>query len=144
MSRIAHNIRWGLIVGLFFGVFFSIIATVLVALGSGRRSAGTETYSLPALLALYLGSGIIAGLMFGIMRPLARWRAGAILIGLICALVVGIAVGILIDGLPSSWDDASWFTLVLWTIVWGVLLGNSFWKHPLPELKEFRRSKRLM
>ena len=126
------NIRWGVTIGAFFGGIYCAIAIAFAALGSQPRDMNDAPVQLPYLLVLYVSVGLIVGAVVGLLRPLARWRAGAISIGVLCAFVIGFCFVVAMSGLPIGWARNDWITLWIFTAVFGVAGGNSFWKEPLP------------
>ncbi|HEU5077078.1 MAG TPA: hypothetical protein VFU02_22965 [Polyangiaceae bacterium] len=96
-----RNVLRGLAWGAAAAFIYSIIALLLFALGEARGEAPPADYpSLPALVASYTAGFLAAGLLVGLLRPLARFPLGAMLLGALGALCVYGAVGIPVLGFP--------------------------------------------
>ena len=83
------------------------------------------------MIGTYFFGGTAAGVVVGVLRPLARWRAGAIVVGIIAAFFVVLGIGVARSGLPSRWTSADWFALTVLSIFFGAFAGNHFWKDPI-------------
>jgi energy-converting hydrogenase Eha subunit B len=83
------------------------------------------------VIGTYFFGGISAGVAVGLLKPLARWRAGAILVGIIAAFFVFLGIVVAADGLPSRWGSDQWTTLIVLPILFGTFAGNRFWKDPI-------------
>lgn len=82
-------------------VIYSIIALLLFALGEARGKAPPADFpSLSAIVVSYAAGFLTAGLLVGLLRPLARFPLGAMLLGALGALCVYGAVGVPVLGFP--------------------------------------------
>jgi hypothetical protein len=50
----------------------------------GAFEAGHTT--LPKLIAAYVASGLVVGVVVGLLLPLARWKSGAAVIGMVATI----------------------------------------------------------
>jgi hypothetical protein len=101
MARIAANIRWGLRGGLWVAAVLSgYVVMLYVARGSAPFVANSTT--LPQVLLLYAAGGLAGGILVGLLRPLTRWRAGAVFTGVLTAALVYDGA---IRAVTGSWVD---------------------------------------
>lgn len=104
---LATNLRWGVIAGLFFACFYSLFVTGLYLLrGSAPFEANETTYGQVVLS--YFGTGIVAGALVGLLRPLLRWRLGAVVVGVVAAFAVFVGISLVDQGGFSQWDAGTW------------------------------------
>jgi hypothetical protein len=124
---IRDDLRWGLGIAAFFIAFYALIAVVLYFL-RGADSFEAQGLSLPRLLLAYLGGGVVAGCILGLLRPLTRWRLGAALVGVAVALPVFLGIGLALFGMPSTWDSSVWGAMVGAAVLLGSVGGADSWK----------------
>jgi len=117
-ERIAWGVRWGLA----FGFVYALYPVVAFLFGGDARF---EEHGLSAigLSALYLVTGVIGGAIVGILRPLARDRAGAALVGAITMIVVCAGFGVALFGMPWTWDSGDTMSVLTAGVLLGVLCG---------------------
>lgn len=119
-STLSKNVRWGVANGALFAAVFSCLVALV------RAPTGELTGSrLLLVISTYFASGISAGLVVGILRPWTRRRAGAILVGIVAAVPVGIAVQLAYD--VTSQKHFRWPILALFTVIAGPLGGWIRW-----------------
>jgi hypothetical protein len=91
----------GLAWGAAAAVVYSIIALLLFALGEARGEAPPAHFpSLSSIVVSYAAGFLAAGTLVGLLRPLARFPLGAMLLGALGALCVYGAVGVPVLGFP--------------------------------------------
>ena len=91
----------GLAWGAAAAVIYSMIALLLFALGEARGETPPADFpSLSAIVVGYTAGFLAARLLVGILRPLARFPLGAMLLGALGALCVYGAVGVPVPGFP--------------------------------------------
>ena len=118
--RLSRDIRWGVANGALFAAVLSGLVAIV------RAPSGELTGSrLWLVIATYFASGISAGLVVGILRPWTRRRIGAVLVGIVAAVPVGIAIGLAYD--MTSQQHFSWLVLLLFTVIAGPLGGWIRW-----------------
>src|SRR5438046_1402595 len=81
-STSMKNILSGAKVGAVFGLLYCLVAVGIFAV-QGNEPFEHNQVTLPAVLALYLCSGILAGAIVGALKPLTRTKPGAMLVGLV-------------------------------------------------------------
>jgi hypothetical protein len=59
------------------------------------------------LVLVYLGGGLLGGLVVGLLRPLTRSHLGAALVGVVATVPVGVAVRFLRYGLAAGATERS-------------------------------------
>lgn len=116
-----HAIRDRLAVSIALGVLFAgVLALWVTAVRIfGGRSAFEELgASYPVVVLTYLGSGVVGGIIVGLLLPITRWRVGVAFVGFLVGVATFSAVGLSITGFEGwSSDD------VLIAILGGLALG---------------------
>jgi predicted membrane protein len=79
---------------------------LILALVRGASPFAAAGTSLGAILCAYFAAGLVAGALFGILRPLGRTGVGAAALGIVVAFPVLSAVGLALE------DPARWLTRV--------------------------------
>ena len=117
-ASIIGGIRSGASMSVGVAVFATIIFLVAAAFaGNGAESEPMFSLRGYALLMLaYVSAGVSAGFIVGILKPLARWPLGAMLIGIPVATVVygSVMLVLLLVGepdAPQSLGEAGWMAL---------------------------------
>ncbi len=125
-AQMMDNIKWGLKRGMVPAVGFSAIVIVqYFSLGSGVVTHYGLT--LPIVLLMYFGMGLVGGLVAGVGRPLARTHLGAMAMGVVIAAVGYGFFAVAIDGLPNHWQSDSWFAFAACSAVIGIWGGDKYY-----------------
>jgi len=95
--RVIRNVIWGVGYGLAFAALFMAWAVIARIIG-GADTFGQQGTTLLTVLALYLFGGVAAGGIVGLLCPIARWRIGSVLVGIIAAEVIYGAGWIALNG----------------------------------------------
>lgn len=99
------NARWGLAWGAAAAAIYAIIAAGLFGLGALSGESPPADYpSLPAIVVSYFVGFLATGLLVGLLRPLARFSLGTMLLGTLGAFCVYGAVGVPMLGFPLRWE----------------------------------------
>ena len=106
--------------------FAAIVFIEYLVLGS--RTTSRIGVTLPSILLMYVGGGVLAGIILGVGRPLGRTQVGSMVLGVFVATCVYVSAGIAIYGLPNHWHGKEWFSTVVVGILIGALSGNMFYK----------------
>lgn len=109
---------WGLALGGIGAGTYSAIALILYVLSA--REPGVEAPAGPrlsAMVAAYFAGLLSAGLLAGILRPLARWPLGAMGLGILGGWFAYTAIGIAVDGFPVTPE------IVVYGLIGGVMGG---------------------
>ena len=125
--RLDRDWRWGLKTGLAFATVYSLFALLLFVL-SGGQAFREKGVSLVNVVAAYYGGGAIAGLVVGLLRPLASTLAGAILVGIIAFIAVSSGIGLVIFGGFARWGRDELMTVATMSIVFGSVFGATSWQ----------------
>jgi len=122
------NIKWGVLWGIRMATGFSVfvIAEYLLV---GPAPFTTIGFPLLVVIAIYFCSGISAGAIVGALRPLTRTRPGSIAVGILGALVVGAIIFWTKSGSPHHWTGADRWSLVIGSILYGVLFSSDANQH---------------
>lgn len=139
MRRLGRNVAWGASIGFGSGAIFCLIV-LLERLVRGPHFLDAYGIGFGTLLACYLAGGTGAGLVVGLARPLLRWWAGAIVVGIFAGLVAAGALGLGMSGPIRTWGADAWTAVLIMGVVGGGWLGYSNWEDtvelalPDPEL----------
>lgn len=125
------RIKSGIATGLIFACLYSLyVGGLYIVRGSEPfERLGTNVLTV---IATYVIGGVSAGTVVGILRPLGKRRSGAILIAIVAAFFVFLGIAIAADGPPNHWGKDNWIGLIVLPILFGAVLGNSFWMKPVP------------
>lgn len=119
------DLRWGAVWGLLIALCLTVILAVLAAIQGPRLFESYGTSFLTVAL-LYLGGGLVGGLVVGLLRPLTRWRLGGVAMGILAALPVGLGVRLMQSGL-EPWEAKDTFTLTIFSLALGGTAGWTYW-----------------
>ena len=89
------NLVLGALAGVMVAVLISLVAVMMYVL-RGPQMFERLGISLTSTIALYFVGGIIGGSLVGLLLPLATWRWGAVLVGIIAAMPVYLGAGVLL------------------------------------------------
>lgn len=126
-KNISRDLRWGAGWGLFGGVVWGVFAAVVIILRDGIPESAPERVTPLTLLTLYPLGGIGAGLVVGLLRPFARERSGAMLVGMVAALPFAAGFMYLKSGSISGWGGAEWFAVIAGSMLLGAMGGYKLW-----------------
>ena len=90
--------------------------------------------SLLIVVLSYVILGPIAGAVVGFLQPLSVTRLGSMFVGFVAAALVFFGIGIAMSGSPLSWSRSDWESVPILGLIFGVILGNWFYKKPEPSL----------
>ncbi len=105
---VIRNLRWGIRGGLLFAGFLSIWVVVLVAMNLSLtiQVRGKTPVNAIAVIAVYLGAGIVGGVLVGLLRPWLRLKAVTVLATVLTVIPLSLAVRVLLKGFePWSTED---------------------------------------
>jgi hypothetical protein len=113
----------GLVLGLAMAAYYTVIAILIYAFAG---SAPFEAYntSLDEALAAYWIGGLLGGITFGLIKPLARNRLGAVVVGIMVAAPASAAIGFTVDK-NVPWQAVAIMAVIFGTIG-GLVVSNSF------------------
>jgi len=127
LRRVGQDITWGAQRGLLIGAAFSIFGLIMRAI-RGPQLLEAYGIGLGALLLAYLGGGTGAGAIAGLGRPLLKWRAGAMAVGVVGGIFAFGALVLGIKGPVSNWAGIDTFAVIFLGIVGGAWMGNALWE----------------
>ena len=121
-TSFASNLRWGLSWSIGFVVAYSLIALAVFIL------AGPPPYtSFANLILTYVILGILAGLTLGVLRPIGKTKAGAIILGMIIGILVYLGAGVSFVGVHGFRNPGGVIGLLIAGLVVGGLMGRKSW-----------------
>ena len=123
------NIRWGITWGLVLAAFFSVIVGGQFVF-MGPSVVSSRGMSLGTAITAYFVGCVGGGVIIGLLRPLTRRRAGALVVGVAASVPLSIASLAALQGSPQHWEEGA---LPFFVIV-GMLLGGAWayqwWEEP--------------
>lgn len=126
MTKLRAGYWWkvsaGLFSGLFFGMTLALIASVIRLVAGGARFE-ERIGSFGELLGQYLTGGVLAGLIGGILHPLAKSALGACIVGIAAMAPIAWIFGIWVFGPLEEWTRGHITLSVVWTIGVGGYFG---------------------
>lgn len=121
MKSLKTALAWGLSFSLVYVLF--VLAVFLARGPEAFEQAGT---TLPRVAAAYVASGFVGGVLFGLLMPLGRTRAGAALLGLIVAIPVAHIVMLAVDSAALYGAPRPVVTIGT-ALILGPLCGVAMW-----------------
>lgn len=89
----------------------------------GSEPFETKEVSLGASVAGYFVGFLAAGVVGGLLNPLARTRSGAVVLGVLCTLPLAFTALLLLEGTPIPPDGADVFAVLFLSLGFGGPLG---------------------
>ena len=119
------DLRWGATWGFLVGLCLSLFVAVLFAIRGPQLFLPYGT-TLWLVVGLYLVGGLAGGLITGLLRPLAKWRWGAALIGVFAAIPVGLGCRLMQAGF-APWELNDSLTMMIFSVALGASVGWIYW-----------------
>ncbi len=119
-----RNVEQGVKVALI-GACVLVAWTGVVRLVSGEAAFQRHGVTYPKVVLTYLVGGVVAGALAGLLAPLARWRLGGVLVGVVAALPFGGMMTYVTSGLPP-WRDPGADSSMIVAVLLGAGLGWVF------------------
>jgi len=139
IPRVFLNVVWGIKWGVILGAIpcgLSLIGAVVRATHSFEASGSTSSVTLRTALLVDVVGSLAAGTIMGLVRPLLRWRAGAIVTGIVDGIVWFVLAGTAVRGSPWNWGTPYWVGVMAAGMSIGGLVANGFWEDFIePKLK---------
>jgi len=123
--------RSGALFGLCVAAFYVAYVVVLYLLRGSEPFDKLHT-SLFVVVLSYVILGPIAGAFVGFLQPLSATRIGSIFVAFVGASLVYFGIGIAMNGSPLSWSGTDWAIVPACGVIFGVILGNMYYKKPEP------------
>jgi hypothetical protein len=117
----ARNVEKGVKVAVL-GACVLIAWTGLVRLVGGAGAFARHGVTYPQMAVVYLVGGAAAGALAGLLAPLARWRRGGVLVGMVAALPSGGLMAYAKSGLPP-WRDPGADRVMILVVLLGAFVG---------------------
>jgi hypothetical protein len=112
--------RWGAAWGAILGVTCSLVAFIQLTLNGGGRE-GTP-FALHSLVVIYLVACTVAGVVIGLLLPVAQSKTGSMVIGVLAILPIGAIIQYsTLNGAP--WSRANTFVVIVGAMGIGVPTG---------------------
>jgi peptidoglycan/LPS O-acetylase OafA/YrhL len=125
MTNLLKNLKWGLRYGLIVAVAFTVIAAV-ITLATGEDSS-SKGLSLPSLIGFYFLGGMCGGLLVGLLRPITKHKAGAILVGtLVTATLLSLMVYFYIA--KGHWTSVDTELVAILSVIAGPVNALMIWE----------------
>lgn len=123
--RILHNVLSGIRFGLAFAACYCAYVSLLY-LVAGSAPFDSYGVTLPTVILVYIVGGVLGGAVVGLLLPLARYKVGATLVGILAAIPVVGGAMLSMSGLPP-WEPADNFAFVFTTVGLGSVCGLIMW-----------------
>lgn len=127
---VARNLRWGIGYGLLFASFYSLFVLMLYTFRGDEPFRANEI-SAPVAVVAYFFGGVAGGAIVGLLRPLTKWRIGAMFVGVAAAVPLFLGLGLAMYGPVSNWGENETFGLVATAVILGSLGGYDTWESPI-------------
>jgi hypothetical protein len=118
--RIHWGASWGVMLSLVYCAFAIIQFTI-----QGPALASAVHVTPPAILAVYVAGGIVAGSVVGIALPIARSQVGAGVVGAVAVLPIFVMMRYAQHG-SAQWNRMDVFSVVGAAVLVGGGLGLAF------------------
>lgn len=108
-----------------FGLATVFSAYVVVTAAFGGRAHAELGLSVPSIIAFYYMGGVVSGLVYGAVAPVATWWLGRAFVGFVIVLPIGVGM---IAILPEAGlgDRGAWLDALLFACLVGGLGGPHF------------------
>jgi hypothetical protein len=113
-----RDLHEGVILALLVAAFYSVV-TIVYYLVAGEVPFGELGISLAEALAAYCLGGLLSGIAYGILKPLARTTLSALFVGILIATPVFASFGFVSD------DPIGWPVAAAMTVFFGLIAGVS-------------------
>lgn len=126
MMSLVKNLKWGLRWGLIMAVGFTVIG-VVATIAASFDPTPRDDPSLASLVGFYFLAGTVGGLVLGLLRPITRYKVGAMLVG---TAVAAISVGLLarIYVATDGWTLVDTFLVAFYSLVAGPVATLMIWR----------------
>ena len=104
---LGREVASGLLGGLLFATAYCAYVLVLYAL-RGPAPFDRRDTTLAAVLTTYAVSGVLGGLVFGLLYPLRRSLPGQLVVSTMIATLVFLNINIARTGFPTRWTGEDW------------------------------------
>lgn len=112
-----------------FGWFVAALLS-LFALGAyllrGPEPFQANRTSIGLAVLTYFAGATLAGVVVGLTLPLARWRIGAVIVGMLAAVPFYAAIRFAVDGF-TPWTMKDTFVILLTSLFVGAPVGLSYY-----------------
>jgi hypothetical protein len=115
------DLRWGLSWALAIAVFFSAYI-LLVRLFRGRDAFVDAGADAKIIIAAYLASGVLVGIILGLLRRFTDTKGGRAIIGIISGWALFTCIGLASEGWFSAWSAEDWEGVLFLGAVFGLIL----------------------
>jgi multisubunit Na+/H+ antiporter MnhG subunit len=121
-----QNLKWGLRWGLTMAAGFTAIG-VVATIGASFDPTPRNGPPLLSLIGFYFVAGTCGGVILGLLRPVTRHKAGAMMVGTVLA---GVCLALLarIYVVKDSWTMVDTIGVVLYSLVTGPIATLMIWK----------------
>jgi hypothetical protein len=100
-------------------------AALIQFLIKGPSFAELYRLSFTALVGIYLVGCALAGVLVGLLLPMARWKWGSMVVGFLAILPIGAIIQYATLG-GQPWEAASTFVVVIGALAIGLPVGRIY------------------
>lgn len=119
------DLVWGMTRGIQLALVYCFIAAAIYALNPDAFVANQAPFA--AVIALYIGMGLLGGFLIGAMRSLLSEKRTAYIPAIAIGIVGAFALTVMLEGFPTTWDAQVWSGFPLLGVIFGVGGMYSFW-----------------
>ena len=127
IPQFGRNVALGLVYGTTAGVLAALLGGFLF-LVNGAELQQRYHLRLSTVLLTYVLSGALPGALWGVLRPLFRWRLSAISLGIVCGIITLADMRSQMHGAIAQWHGQDWLGPVLLGAGIGGAVGNNLWQ----------------
>ena len=123
--------RWsGVVLGVGFGALIGALLSIwatLIRVLTGSSAFSDLNTSYPLVVVSYLGSGVVAGALVGILGRFVRGRIGAAILGFVVAIPCGLVFATAM-GNPPPWSVEDLLVTLTLAATLGAGVGYQYWR----------------
>lgn len=124
--NLVTNLKWGLRWGLTIAVAFTVIA-VIATIAASFDPAPRNDRSLASFVGLYFLAGTCGGLVLGLLRPITKYKVGAMFLGtIVAALCLGLLARVYV--VTDGWTLIDTIGVVFYSLVTGPVATLMIWQ----------------
>lgn len=115
---VIKDLIWGCAWGAVLGVAYAGVGVGIVVL-TWPAAIKSSWSQVPLIGLAYLGSGVLAGAVVGLLRPWVRTSLGAGIVGFLSA-IPAVTLALLTSNKFAAWSGAETFSVLVTSIILGV------------------------
>jgi multisubunit Na+/H+ antiporter MnhB subunit len=126
-GEVRADIRWAVGRALVLAVTFGLFAFLVNSLYGGEAFEAHLHATPGQVLATYLASALVGGLLIGLLRPVFRHWWGAAIGGFVGGAILALSM-VALDMLRGQWKSSHWIIVPIYAATVGVAVGLAWFK----------------